>query len=133
MTSPINNISAQLAQQLAGLIRSQVGTLRKKAPAGRRESDDIRKGDTKHAPEDLATVVARRIQEIDNETPNPERRAFHIFLESVILAELGEHLANDPGFYQLIEDVHQQMEADSKLGPLVAQAGALLLGHGTAG
>lgn len=133
MTAPVNNISAQLAQQLAGLIRSQVGTLRKKAPTGRREGDDIRQGDAKHAPEDLAAVIARRIQEIDNETPNPERRAFHIFLESVVLAELGDHLANDPGFYQLIDDVHQQMEADPKLGPLVTQAGTLLLGRGTTG
>lgn len=133
MTAPVNNISAQLAQQLAGLIRSQVGTLRKKAPTGRREGADIRQGDAKHAPEDLAAVIARRIQEIDNETPNPEKRAFHIFLESVVLAELGEHLANDPGFYQLIDDVHQQMEADPKLGPLVTQAGTLLLGRGTTG
>lgn len=133
MTAPVNNISAQLAQQLAGLIRSQVGTLRKKAPTGRPEGDDIRQGDAKHAPEDLAAVIARRIQEIDNETPNPERRAFHIFLESVVLAELGDHLANDPGFYQLIDDVHQQMEADPKLGPLVTQAGTLLLGRGTTG
>ncbi|VVE90707.1 hypothetical protein [Pandoraea bronchicola] len=129
MTTPVNNVSAQLAQQIAGLIRTQVGSLRKKSPAGRHERSEVQHDATQSAPEDLASVVARRIQEIDNETPNPERRAFHIFLESVVLAELGEHLANDPGFYQLIEDVHQQMEADPKLGPLVGQAGALLLGR----
>lgn len=50
-----------------------------------------------------------------------------VFLESVLLAELGESLINDDGFYQLVEQVQQQMAADSGLAEIMDQAADLLL------
>jgi hypothetical protein len=64
---------------------------------------------------------------IDPDDPQRERKAFRIFLESVLLAELGDELINDPAFYQMVEDVQLQMEGDPELASAISQAAKLLL------
>ena len=75
----------------------------------------------------LDVTVARRVRAIDPQDPDRRRKAMRVFLESVLLAELGESLINDDGFYQLVEQVQQQMAADSGLAEIMDQAADLLL------
>jgi len=123
---------------LAGMIRRQVQALRgtagasRAAPAGgtgkAAPRGPARRGaDAKAPARDLAAVIARRVQAIDAADPDAGRRAFRLFLESVLLLELGEDLINDPAFYQLVDDVEGQMRADTELAPLMERAGDLLL------
>ena len=123
---------------LAGMIRRQVQALRGTAAAGRTAPSGgaakasprapARRGaDAKAPARDLAAVIARRVQAIDATDPDAGRRAFRLFLESVLLLELGEDLINDPAFYQLVDDVEGQMRADAELAPLMERAGDLLL------
>lgn len=97
--------------QLAALIRSQVSALRR---TPQRLSSKKTEGKTSQS-QDLATLVARRVTVVDPADPNRHRKAFKIFLESVLLAELGEELSNDPAFYAMVEQVQQQMESDVAL------------------
>lgn len=50
-----------------------------------------------------------------------------MFLESVLLSELGDGLINDPGFYQMVDHVQNQMEADPHLAHAIQEAAAVLL------
>ncbi len=50
-----------------------------------------------------------------------------MFIESVLLFELGEGLINDPAFYQLVDSVQQAMEADAGLAKAVEEASAMLV------
>jgi hypothetical protein len=107
---------------LAALIRLQVASLGRmpgsagavtNRPSGRASAAPKKAaGD---APPDVASVVARRVHSIDPDDPDRHRKAFRVFLESVLLAEFGEHLINDAGFHQLVEEVQSQMAADPEL------------------
>jgi len=110
--------------QLAALIRSQVQSLRKAAShtpqkAGQKKNDLPQK--------DIASLISSRVSIIDPDDPQRERKAFKIFLESVLIAELGDALVNDPAFYTMVEAVQQQMEADPELAMAIRSATKLLL------
>lgn len=76
---------------------------------------------------DISTLVFRRIRLIDPADPQRKRKAFRMFIESVLLFELGEGLINDPAFYQLVDSVQQAMEADAGLAKAVEEASAMLV------
>ena len=115
--------------QLATLIQRQFAALKTPArPTGM----------AKHAPsqdrsaeagaqEGLASLISRRICSIDPDDPQRGRKAFRVFLESVLLAELGNDLINDAAFYQMVDQIQLQMESDPHLGPAILEATSLLL------
>ncbi|WP_157057099.1 hypothetical protein [Herbaspirillum autotrophicum] len=76
---------------------------------------------------DIASLIASRVSIIDPDDPQRERKAFKVFLESVLIAELGDTLANDPAFYTMVEAVQQQMESDPELAKAIRSATKLLL------
>lgn len=76
---------------------------------------------------DIAALIARRVEAIDPNDPDRHRKAFKVFLQSVLLAEFGADLINDAGFHQLIDDVHADMEADHELAPALRAATTRLL------
>lgn len=117
------------ASQLAALIRVQVAALRKRqggpragAPAARDEA-----APSDPPANDLAAVVAQRIRAIPRDDPQRERKAFRLFLETVLLSELGESLVNDPSFAVMVDHVQQQMESDPKLKEASLAAARVLL------
>jgi hypothetical protein len=119
------------ASQLAEIIRQQVSSLRQTSrklsdKARANESSDVSKN-KRRSQYDIASIVAQRVQAIDPDDPNKAHKAFRIFLEAVLLAEIGDELINDPGFYQMIEKIQQQMESDTELSALIKQAAAILL------
>ena len=75
----------------------------------------------------LAATVARRVAAIDRSDPERRRRAFRVFLESLLLDEWGEDLINDPTFYQLVDSVQRQMESRADLCALMDTAADQLL------
>jgi hypothetical protein len=113
------------ATQLAALIRVQVASLRRRpnteSKIGRRPSVAAA------ATPDLAAVVAQRIRSIEPDEPQRERKAFRIFLETVLLSELGQELVGDPGFVLMVDHVQGQMESDPELAKACGDAARLLL------
>ena len=126
----INSISA-----IAALMRSQISSLNRvqvkadavtdlQSKAGTRERNKKNKDRTEM---DMASRISLRVNSLDKDDPQRRKKAFKIFLESTIVAELGTELMNDPRFFQMIEDIYQQMSADSELAILVDQATDILL------
>lgn len=128
-----SELAAYLRSQLASVQRPvaaqapQPGSLKEAADQRRPTSAD-RSGEA-HQSEDLATALIRRISVIDPQDPDRRRKAFRVFLESLMLQEWGQQLINDPGFYQLVEEVHTQMDSRPELRQLMDQASDALLGQ----
>lgn len=115
------------ANQLAALIRVQVASLRRgqklKTSAGKRKTSDSSVLPTP----DLAMLVAQRIRSISTDDPERERKAFRIFLECVLLSELGQELIGDPAFAVMVDHVQEQMQGDPQLAQASVDAARLLL------
>lgn len=119
------------ASRLAALIRTQVATLGKtagRAEAGGAKNEAVSGGARKRTANDgdLASVIARRVSAIDPNDPDRPRKAFRVFLESVLLAEFGEALMNDARFFQLVDDVQKQMESEPEIAEAIKEASRLL-------
>ncbi|MCO4855920.1 hypothetical protein MKD49_05415 [Herbaspirillum sp. WGmk3] len=121
--------SVDSINQLAGLIRGQVAALRRPASQSRRTPTGARPHAKDAQHQDIASLVAKRVNVIDANDPQRERKAFKIFLESVLIAELGDELANDPAFYVMVEQVQRQMESDESLAVSIRKACRILLGE----
>ncbi len=116
------------ANQLAALIRVQVSSLRRRQTAGPELGRRQPATTTPHPPgPDLATVVAQRIRSVARDDPQRERKAFRIFLETVLLSELGQELVSDPTFALMVDHVQSQMESDPDLAKAAGDASRLLL------
>ena len=122
------------AQQLAALIRVQVASLRRRQGGGRAASAPAAApADSASAQQDLSAIVAQRIRAIPRDDPQRERKAFRLFLETVIVAELGTALVNDPSFAVMIDHVQRQMESDPQLAQASLEAARALLKAADAG
>jgi hypothetical protein len=64
--------------------------------------------------ESLQSRLTARIAGVDSDNP---ARLRHVFVETVLLRELGDHLARDPQFATLVAKVCDQLESQ----PTVAQ------------
>ena len=115
------------AGRIAEIVRRQVDALRDPASpnAGRSAGQERRPASREAA--SLGAVITRRIHAIDPSDPDRRRKAFRVFLESVLLAELGEPLINDPGFYQLVDQIQARMHSDADLARAMDEAADLLL------
>jgi hypothetical protein len=112
----------QPGHELAAILRQQVEAFRPRS-AG---NGAAAAAQAQQAP-DLASVVAQRIQGIQRDDPQRRQKAVRIFLESVLLHELGSTLVQDPAFPEMVDAVQQQMQDDGKLAAAMNQLGELLL------
>ncbi|MES2635143.1 MAG: hypothetical protein V4669_19410 [Pseudomonadota bacterium] len=121
------------ASQLAALIRVQVASLRERRQAGSSASTPNSSAQSLPATSptpgspDVAAIVAGRIRAIDTKDPQRGRKAFRMFLETVILSELGQALASDPSFQVMLDHVQQQMESDPDLAKAASEAAQFLV------
>lgn len=117
---PTNQLAALIRVQVAALRRQQAG---RKAPAGEKTSPS----GAASAPPDLAALVAQRVRSISADDPQRERKALRVFLETVLLSELGPELVNDPAFSTMVDHVQEQMTSDPDLASAARQAAQTLL------
>lgn len=75
----------------------------------------------------MSRLIAERIKALDPDDPKRGRKAFRIFLESVLLSELGEGLINEPQFYQMVDQIQDTMERDPRILAAIEQAVTALL------
>ncbi len=121
------------ASQLAALIRVQVASLRRRPRKGSSVSRNSPKvaGSAADGSPDLAALIAQRIRSIPSDDPQRERKALRLFLETVLLSELGQDLVADPSFTQMVDHVQLQMESDPELARASLEAARLLLKSAT--
>jgi hypothetical protein len=114
VTALVRMIRSQLAPHSAAAATRRSGGAR--APAAQGEG--------------LARLVEARVRAIGRDDPQRGRKAFRVFLEAVLVDELGEQLLADPRFFQLVDEVQGALEQDAACAPLLAQAVAQLLAGG---
>jgi len=109
------------AADVAMFIRRQLETMRA-SPSSRPRAAG--KGDRSAPPQagDLPSLVFRRIRLVDPADPDRRRKVFGVFIESVLLFELGEELINDPKFYELAAHVQARMAEDPALAKSMDEA-----------
>lgn len=100
VTQLVAAIRTQLSQQASN---KQVATRQKSAHAGKMTQQ-----------ESLESLVQKKIKRIDKNAPDRGKKAFRIFLETILLTHFGEHLVNDPEFYQMVDKVQSTMESDTE-------------------
>jgi outer membrane protein OmpA-like peptidoglycan-associated protein len=116
--------------QLVANIRGQLvaaGLKPPLPPAGNAKPISTTDTNTYNA-QNLNALIRQRIEQIDKDAPNRGKKAFRVFLEAVLLTQLGEQQINDPKFYQLLDDVQAAIENNPQTRVLVDQATAHLLG-----
>jgi hypothetical protein len=123
MPTAIGNIN-----QLVAVIQAQLSPRAGIRPTTRHsKAEKSRDKTSSRNPESLEALISERIRSIDHDDPNKGRKAFRVFLESVLLSHLGENLTNDPAFYQLVDDVQLAMEADRETADMIGIAISRLL------
>ncbi|MES2938200.1 MAG: hypothetical protein V4864_10995 [Pseudomonadota bacterium] len=120
------------ADPLAALMRVQIQSLRQRggisAKDARRERNPAAGAARQDAKSgDLAMLAAERIRGIRADDPQKKQKAVRVFLESVLLSELGPALVNDPGFGRMVDHVQQQFQNDPQLAQAADNAAELLL------
>ncbi|WP_426165614.1 hypothetical protein [Pseudoduganella sp. R-34] len=122
MVTSVSGVTA-----LVRMIRSQLAP--HGAAAGRRApSADGRAAATPDGT--LARLVEQRVRAIGRDDPQRGRKALRVFLEAVLLDELGQHLLADPRFFRMVDEVQEALEQDDSCQPLLEQAMAQLLATG---
>ena len=110
--------------QLVAVIQSQFKARAQAQAAPGRAGAPRRTG---RSPTSLASLIELRVAHIAPDDPQRGRKAFRVFLESVLLQELGGQLNVDPKFHQLVDDVQRVLEQDPRCAPLVGEAISYLL------
>lgn len=81
----------------------------------------------------MGSLIGQRVKSLDPDDPKRGKKAFRIFLESVLLSEFGDRLINDHAFYQMIDAVEQAMEQDERISAAIGKAVAGLFKDRDAG
>ena len=105
----------------AGLIR----TLWKSTTASTAQKDALASASTTNA-EEAQSETAAALEEATLRTQirarltriglNDPRLACEVFVETVLITELGENLSRDPGFTDMVQRVAEHIAADARLG-----------------
>ena len=128
-------ITSLSIQQIAAVIREQMadpvtsGASGAPALKGRSAPNSPKTPAARSKSGSLSKLIVKRIGALRHDDAERGRKAFRIFLESVLLNELGENLINDPRFYQMVDDIQHQMESNPDLAGTLGEAiGQLLAG-----
>lgn len=119
--------SIDASQRLALLLRTQLSALQ--AP-GRKQRASPATGSAQDQSPDLASVVAQRIHALAKDDPDRKRKALRIYLESLLLEQLGSGLVRDSSFGDMVDAVQSQMEADREIAAAADALSEILIAAG---
>ena len=114
---PTGNIS-----QVMEILRRQVSTpdnaqASLKSGAMARQAKNLEKDRTARGndPKALERKIASRIRLLPLDSDKELRTAIRVFMEDVLLAEFGDELGQDPGFYEMVEGLATTVSSDKAL------------------
>jgi len=138
MIDPATQLAALIRAQFAAQVRAQeklgesgVASNRaaqRKEPGLRKaqgEPGDAASNEAENAR--LQQLVVLRARALSPTDPERERKAFRLFLESVLIQSFGRDRLGEAGFDQMVDTVLQRMESDVELRSAMKQAASLLL------
>ena len=136
MIDPTTQLAAMIRAQFSAQFRAQAQA-RERGVAGREAPHDARttaggKQPQPPSPADstdaeIRQMVALRVRALSPDDPQRQRKAFRLFLESVLMQAFGRERLDDRGFDQMVDAVLDRMEGDAELHAALREAGDLLL------
>lgn len=141
MIDPTTQLAALIRAQFVAQFRAQAkpgdgGVAGKDMAANKDAGARKAPGDSTNSQTEDARLqqrVALRVRALSPTDPERERKAFRLFLESVLIQSFGRDRLDDRGFDQMVDAVLQRMESDAELRVAVKQAGSLLLAEAQPG
>jgi hypothetical protein len=140
MIDPSTQLAAMIRAQFAAQFRAQT---KERPLAGREAQRDVHAalGGTEHSSgmqegaakelvgdqAQIQQMVALRVRSLSPNDPQRQRKAFRLFLESVLMQAFSRDRLDDRGFDQMVDAVLQRMESDPQLHAALREAGDLLL------
>jgi len=116
MASSINSVS-----HLVAVIRAQLAAQSGRSPARKvLQAQSSTGGAVPQA--ELESIVREKIRRIDRNDPGRGKKAFRVFLETILLDYFGEKLINEPRFQQMVDDVQSTMESDTDVNAAINAA-----------
>lgn len=77
--------------------------------------------------EESLTSIIERARRIPSSHPNRAQQALRLFIEGILLAEFGKHLATDVAFHNLVDEISRVLETSEVYGPDCVRLAKLLL------
>lgn len=78
-------------------------------------SGDAARAATVMVAETARGAVARRLRELDMDTPQGQRQAVRVFLDTVLSDEFGDRVAGSARFSDLVDEVQAALDRDAGL------------------
>jgi hypothetical protein len=125
MIDPSTQLAALIRAQFGAQLRAQAKPLAGGAAAARQAKPEGSKAPGNDA--DVRELVAMRVRALSPDDPQRQRKAFRLFLESVLMQAFGRDRLDALGFDRMVDTVLQRMESDADLGAALREAGDLLL------
>lgn len=133
MIDPTSQLAAMIRAQFSAQFQAQAkarGLAARETPSDGRlakpkgEPDAYVAGDTDAQ---IQQMVALRVRALSPDDPQRQRKAFRLFLESVLMQTFGRERIDGIAFDQMVDAVMQRMEGDEELHTALREAGDLLL------
>ena len=122
--------SSQLAVMIRAQFAARLHAQAKDRPEAKQEAprntDDPGQL-TQNGEAQFQQLVALRVRALSPDDPQRQRKAFRLFLESVLMQAFGRARLDDRGFDEMVDAVLQRMESDAELYAALREAGDLLL------
>lgn len=130
MIDPSTHLAAMIRAQFGAQFRAQAKARAAVARDVPRNADEPRSPPGKDQAQ-IQEMVALRVRALSPDDPQRQRKAFRLFLESVLMQSFGRERLDDRGFDQMVDAVLQRMESDAGLHAALREAGDLLLADAT--
>ncbi len=117
---------SQIDQILRAIRAQTVALPKQRGEAARQNADTANRGGLSKQ-FDIPAFVASRIQAIECDDPQRRQRAFHAFLEGVMLSMFGAKVFEERAFRDVLDRTQAAMEDDPQLSAAMEQTGDLLL------
>jgi hypothetical protein len=118
-----NRFLLQMTEQISAVARQEIAA--KRPETARRKQ---RPGEPS-----LGAVILQRVSQIDPALDDRRRKAFRVFLESVLAHELGDDLLADPTYHQVVDKVHETMQRNPAVSAAMERAGEYLINAANSG
>lgn len=136
MIDPTTQLAAMIRAQFGAQFRAQAqarerGVAGREAPHGARTTAGGKQpqspSPSNSTDAEIQRMVALRVRALSPDDPQRQRKAFRLFLESVLTQAFGRERLDDRGFDQMVDAVLERMEGDAELHAALREAGDLLL------
>lgn len=130
-------LASLLAQQLSAQHkRPDRAETRTDASAGQRSGGRARADSSAASPDEqrqLLEALTQAVKHLSQNDPERQRKAYRLFMQTVLARTLGRSRFDDMRFNQLLDSVLEQMESDPQLHGQLQEAGQLLVEAADAG